>query len=103
MIFVTGGIASGKRTFARSLGFSEEDCAFDVHELARDVGNETELVETLAAKAVVTCAEVGSGIVPLDAGERTYREHVGRMAGELAQRADVVVRMVCGIPVVLKG
>ena len=103
MILVVGGIASGKRTFARSLGFAEAECAFDIHELARDVENETDFVEALLGKSVVTCAEVGSGIVPLDAGERAWRERVGRVQGLLAQHADVVVRMVCGIPVVLKG
>lgn len=103
MIFVVGGIASGKRTFARGLGFAESECAFDVHELARDAENEADLAEALAGKAVVTCAEVGSGIVPLDADERAFRERVGRLSEALAQRASVVVRMVCGIPVVLKG
>lgn len=103
MILVVGGISSGKRTFAQSLGFAEAECAFDVHELARDAEGESELVEALLGKSVVTCAEVGSGIVPLDAGERAWRERVGRIQGLLAQRADVVVRMVCGIPVVLKG
>ncbi len=103
MILVVGGIASGKRTYACSLGFPEEACAFDVHELVRDVGEYGDLVETLADKRVVTCAEVGNGIVPLDPGERAYRERVGRMSSALAARADAVVRMVCGIPVVLKG
>lgn len=103
MIFVTGGIASGKRTFARSLGFADGECAFDVHELAREGESADALADMLAGKRVVTCAEVGSGIVPLDAGERAWRERVGRLSGELAQRADTVVRMVCGIPVALKG
>ena len=62
-----------------------------------------ELIERLAAKAIVTCSEVGAGIVPLDAQERAWREAVGRMSCELASQAEAVVRMVCGIPVVLKG
>ena len=42
-------------------------------------------------------------VVPLDAQERAWREAVGRMSCELASQAETVVRMVCGIPVVLKG
>ena len=130
MILITGGTSSGKATFARNLaaqhGWSGDDVAFNVEELlwgqvedagqiapaGDDVADHTsskalsatpELIEQLAAKAIVTCSEVGAGIVPLDARERAWREAVGRMSCELASQADVVVRMVCGIPVVLKG
>lgn len=130
MILITGGTSSGKATFARNLaaqhGWSEDDVAFNVEELlwgqvegagqiapaGDDVADHAdnkapsatpELIERLAAKAIVTCSEVGAGIVPLDAQERVWREAVGRMSCELASQADVVVRMVCGIPVVLKG
>ena len=130
MILITGGTSSGKATFARNLaaqhGWSEDDIAFNVEELlweqvegagqvapaGDDAADHTsskalsatpELIERLAAKAIVTCSEVGAGIVPLDAQERAWREAVGRMSCELASQADAVVRMVCGIPVVLKG
>lgn len=130
MILITGGTSSGKATFARNLaaqhGWSEDNTAFNVEELlwehvesagqiapaGDDAADHTsskalsatpELIEQLAAKAIVTCSEVGAGIVPLDAQERAWREAVGRMSCELASQADAVVRMVCGIPVVLKG
>lgn len=130
MILITGGTSSGKATFARNLaaqhGWREDDIAFNVEELlwgqvegadqiapaGDDAVDHTsskalpatpELIERLAAKAIVTCSEVGAGIVPLDARERAWREAVGRMSCELASQADAVVRMVCGIPVVLKG
>ena len=130
MILITGGTSSGKATFARNLaaqhGWREDNVAFNVEELlwgqrggadqGAPVGDEaadhtgskalaatTELIERLAAKAIVTCSEVGAGIVPLDREERAWRENVGRLSCELASQADAVVRMVCGIPVVLKG
>ena len=103
MRLVVGGIASGKRTYARSLGFREDELVLDVHELARACYDVGALADDLSAKEVVTCCEVGSGIVPLDADERAWRERVGALLAALAERADVVVRMVCGIPVVLKG
>lgn len=130
MILIIGGTSSGKATFAHKLaaqrGWNEDDIAFNVEELlwgqaegsdqvasaGDDAAGHTvskalpatpELIERLAAKAIVTCSEVGAGIVPLDAQERAWREAVGRMSCELASQADAVVRMVCGIPVVLKG
>lgn len=103
MILVVGGMASGKRTFAQGLGAAPERMAFDVHERVRDGADVDMLVEELSAMEVVTCAEVGSGVVPVDAAERAWRDQVGRLSAELARRADTVVRMVCGIPVILKG
>lgn len=106
MIFVTGGIASGKRTYVQSLGAAAEDTVYDAQLLV--TGGETDaqvaqLADELAAHAVVVAVEVGSGIHAADAAQRAWRERAGRLSVELAARADTVVRMVCGIPVVLKG
>ena len=61
------------------------------------------LADELAAYDVVIATEVGGGIVPMDAGERTAREAAGRLACLLAARADCVVELFCGLPTVLKG
>jgi adenosylcobinamide kinase/adenosylcobinamide-phosphate guanylyltransferase len=113
VILVTGAIASGKKTYARSLGYEEEDLAdatlderpvvFNVQDMVALTSDLDELLEGLIAKDVVIMTEVGSGVVPRDSSERAWREEVGRLAIELGQRADVVVRMVCGIPVAVKG
>ena len=42
--------------------------------------------------------EIGYGLVPIDDFEREYREFHGRVMTELAERADRVERVVCGIP-----
>lgn len=102
MILVVGGMASGKRTFARSLG-EGLSIAYDVHEAAREEVAVDDLVARYVSCDVVTCADVGAGIVPLDAGERAWRERVGALSQQLAARADVVVRMVCGVPLAMKG
>lgn len=47
--------------------------------------------------------EIGYGLVPIDDFEREYREFHGRVMTELVQNAETVVRIVCGIPQVLKG
>lgn len=46
--------------------------------------------------------EVGNGIVPMDTLEREYRERTGRMLITVAQQADGVIRVVCGIGQKLK-
>lgn len=42
--------------------------------------------------------EIGYGLVPIDDFEREYREFHGRAMTELAEQADCVERVVCGIP-----
>lgn len=105
---MVGGIASGKRSYVRSLGYGDaqmsESLASDApvllafEELLRKGPLTEDEYATLARKHVVTCCEVGQGVVPIDAGERAWRELVGRTCAELAMRSDRVVRLVCGIP-----
>lgn len=102
MILVIGAMASGKETYARSLGYDPEELAIDVHERVRTADDVPRCAQELAGKAVVTCAEVGAGVVPLAPEERAWRDAAGRLMRELAFRADAVVRMTCGIPVVVK-
>ena len=61
------------------------------------------LADELAQYDVVTATEVGGGVVPIDPAQRTAREAAGRLACLLAERADCVVQMFCGLPTVLKG
>ena len=56
----------------------------------------------LAQKTAVTAAEVGSGVVPIDKAQRAQREAAGRLAILLAQQAQEVVRVFCGIPTRIK-
>lgn len=46
---------------------------------------------------VIISNEIGNGIVPMDAFERTYREQTGRILVALAARAEEVERVICGI------
>lgn len=111
MILIVGGASSGKTTYARKLadehGWGEDDLALDVEELLWDGGRALtltpELLAALAGKRIVTCTEVGGGVVPLGREERAWREAVGQLGCALAKRATSVTRMVCGIPVQLKG
>ena len=121
MIVVTGGVASGKKTFLEEYGI-DLTCVFDardsqasavsladatvvfhVEELVREGALARGVFEQLLSKQVLTCTEVGSGVIPLTWDDRQFRERAGSLSSSLAKEADCVVRRVCGIPVVLKG
>lgn len=51
---------------------------------------------------VVVTDELGCGIVPMDPADREYRETVGRICTCLAARSEEVVRVICGVGMVLK-
>lgn len=114
MLLIVGGEGSGKRTFAKTLGYSDNDIAdavlnecpvlYHLEQMVfADPESGDELLPVLAGKEVVICNEVGSGVIPANRAERAGREATGRLCVLLAQRADCVVRMVSGLPMVIKG
>ena len=48
-------------------------------------------------RCVIISDEVGNGIVPIDPFEREYRERMGKILITIAERADEVERVICGI------
>ncbi|MDR1421683.1 MAG: bifunctional adenosylcobinamide kinase/adenosylcobinamide-phosphate guanylyltransferase [Coriobacteriales bacterium] len=62
-----------------------------------------DLLELLLTRELVTCDEVGSGVIPGEPRARAAREASGRLCNQLAQQAEKVVRLVAGIPIVIKG
>lgn len=113
MILVIGAAASGKLEYVKSLGYSQEDIADGVLDgrkvvynlqniVFHDPDGAPELTDALLSKDVVVCNEVGSGIIPLERKDREAREATGRLCIRLAQGADRVVRLVCGIPMIIK-
>ena len=82
---------------------------FNFHEAVRDAMQRGEDPRAFAMRVcdeqpegVIVANEVGSGIVPMDAGDRALREAVGRALCVIAQRAQQVTRVVCGIGVRIK-
>ena len=101
MIFITGPLYSGKRTFAQTLPGKRLS---DVQVLAADAADLPALADKLAHEYdILIATEVGGGVVPMDVKQRADREAAGRLACLLAARAECVVQMFCGIPTVLKG
>ena len=71
MLFITGPLYSGKRTFAAQFGGRQ---IYEVQDRAAEMAGLQALADELAAYDVVTATEVGGGIVPIDPAERARRE-----------------------------
>lgn len=117
MILVVGGAGQGKLAYVRAHGgFTPEQIAhtpaeavdkpvlYGLETWMRDHPEETlEALLTVNPGVTVICHEVGCGVVPIDPSERAWREAVGRLCCTLAERADCVLRIFCGLPMILKG
>lgn len=130
MILIIGGFCQGKRNFARELSGMEEEmfgrCQADglmdpveaafgkrfltgfhgwIRQVVEKGGDPEKFVRQILVRApeIVTMDEVGCGIVPMERGERDYREAVGYAGQMLAKEAGQVFRVTCGIPVQIKG
>ena len=107
VIFVTGPLFAGKQEFVQKrFGWSEEEfrtkAVRDAEKLAADAEDLTSLAEELSGYEAVIANEIGGGIVPSDPEERRKREAAGRLSCLLAGKADMVIRVCCGLPQVLK-
>ena len=51
---------------------------------------------------ILLCNELGSGVVPVEAFDREWREATGRLCCRLAAEAEEVHRVACGIGMVIK-
>ena len=107
MIFVTGPLYAGKKTFLKKkFSLTDEDlhvyAVWDVQDQAGTAPPE-ELAERFCRYEIVIGTEIGAGVIPIDPKERAHREAAGRLACCLAEQADCVVRICCGLPQILKG
>ena len=124
MILITGGAYQGKTAYIQAhVPCAVTDgavCTFAEAKTAKILKNYHILVRRLTAAGtdaecftgalcsenpycIILIDEIGSGIIPMDKSERMWRETVGRCGCILAGNARAVIRLVCGIPVAVKG
>lgn len=124
MIMVTGGAYEGKTDFVKSQFCCDiidgrncdlesvftVECISNYHLLVKRLienkQNVIEFTESLFRKnpdLIVIINEIGCGIVPIEKSDRIWREQVGRAGCMIAEKSDTVVRLICGIPTVIKG
>ena len=125
MILIMGGVAQGKLKFVMEhfrpkviingadcvLSIPKNaECVINYHELIKRLMHENEDTAAFTKKfctenqnALIIMNEVGSGIIPIEKSEREWRENVGKCGCIIAEKADTVIRITCGIPAVIKG
>ena len=116
MQLILGGAYQGKLTWAvEQMHLTEEElwdlekqdpvpgkrCYYHLEALTRRCADWEQYLP-MFADAVVVGREIGSGVVPLDPADRAWRERHGLALRRLAQEAEQVVRIFCGLPEVLK-
>lgn len=119
MRFIVGKFAQGKLDYAlKKYGFNINDVCnienekpnfdkpilYNFHLIARDLMKiekdpsiyVQENIELLRNKIIIS-DDIGGGVVPIDKSDRIYREVAGRLNCVLAEYADSVERIFCGI------
>lgn len=122
-VLLIGGACQGKRALAaRLFGLADADFACGetctaeelaaakavdglhryVRRLLAAEKNTDSLADALNGK-IVLCDEIGCGVVPFEKAQDDWREKTGRLCCDLAERAELVIRVHAGIGQAIKG
>ncbi len=77
--------------------FKVDNIVYGVKENALDIYEFIDGILSENKDIVITCDEVGAGIVPIDRALRDYRDVVGKMCQYIALKSDKVYRVTAGI------
>ncbi len=104
MILIIGGAYQGKTAYAADHWAQGYVVLNQYHKRVKeqllqglDPMQEAKKLLEQGDKLVIISDEVGCGLVPVDAFERKWREMSGRVNCYLAQQAEQVIRVICGI------
>lgn len=127
MIMIIGGACQGKTEYVkRTYSLCDKDilngesvakaslvnipCIKNFHLFIKNVtengGSALEAAEIILNNnpdIIIVTDEIGSGIIPLEKADRIWREQVGITCCYLADKAESVTRIICGLPMVIKG
>ena len=127
MTLITGPAFQGKLEYSKKHWpesienyFDGETCDYALAKGADVINNYHHLIRRLLDKSidpvaytdelirinpccVVIMNDIGSGVIPIEKKDRVWREAVGRCGCLIAEHADRVIRVMCGIPTALKG
>lgn len=104
MDLITGGLYQGQDNFIKeNYKSSLELYSFVRSELVKGL-DEDAIASLVLSKEVeaVNALEIGAGMIPVETFERDLREVYGRIVCRLSKEANKVIRMICGIAVVIK-
>ncbi|SDB20249.1 bifunctional adenosylcobinamide kinase/adenosylcobinamide-phosphate guanylyltransferase [Eubacterium oxidoreducens] len=109
MILIVGGAFQGKEALARKMCpdtsqiyLNMQDVILEWMKEGKDPYLEADVFMNTHPDSVITLEEMGSGIIPMDAFEREYREVCGRIGCRWAMRATAVYRVIMGVAMRIK-
>ena len=113
MILITGGVYQGKRALADKLAEENpgkmeilDNCDKKIRQQLKEGHSPKEILELWAHEneesKILIFNDVSLGIVPIEKEERIFRETTGQVGVMLAEKADSVYRVFCGIPKKIK-
>ncbi len=72
-------------------------------DLADETSSLISQLQKVSAPAILVSGEVGASVVPENALARQFQAELGRLNQSVAGAADLVVTVIAGLPMVLKG
>lgn len=124
MILVFGGAYNGKLKFVKDKYKIENDEIFFCRDIELDYSkkvicgldkfikeasieniNPLEILKNNIFKLedkIIICDEISSGIVPLEKKDRIWRDNTGRCLQYITENSNCVIRIFCGLEMVLK-